>query len=141
MASVPRSKWTIKNVTRGFLDNADSLVKRRTRELDLAEAEYGALSPQWCAAKDRLLEAVNQAAAARGEIFLRRLTLENRYSPDAPDPLLVQRPASTFLCLRSHPVGTDNRRILLEFDNCYAATFSPPAEDLLGRLQITPAGA
>ena len=122
------------------LPREDDLLRGLAEQLETAKATYGELRTEWRAARDHFLEATNDAAAVKGDVFIRRFRLQTAYDTNAPDPLFVQG-ASTFLSLRPRLKDPDQRRIVLAFEDCFAATFSPPGEDalpkyLLGKLGL-----
>jgi hypothetical protein len=79
-------------------------------------------------AHDRWLEAVNDLAAARGEMFIRRVETRFKYSPNDP-PLLLMHSSPTCLYLRPWGFDDDQDPIRITFDRCVAATFSPPNDE------------
>lgn len=64
-------------------------VGRLEEELKNLKASYGALSPEWTAGHDRLLEDMNDMAAAQGRLYIRRLELRVQVLAKPPgDPLV-----------------------------------------------------
>jgi hypothetical protein len=116
---------------------ADDLVARRERRLHEAEDRHGAHTPEWVAAKDQLLEAVNALAAARGDLYLEPVVLNHRRSPNDPALLLLQG-AQTHLYLE--PFDPDQGPIVLTFEQCHSATFSPPNDENLRLSPLHPLG-
>lgn len=106
-------------------------------ELEHLKAEHGELSPEWIAGHDRLLEAMNDQAAAQGQLFIRRVNRRYKFSPNHPAILLIER-AGTRLYLEPWIKDRDQGPIEIAFEHCDAATFSPPNDE---NLQLSPLDA
>lgn len=108
-------------------------MRRLEDELESTKGAYGALSPEWKAAYERFLEAINDQAEAQGELFVRPVRLKYTFGPNDPAMLLVDRP-KVRLYLEPWFDDPDQGPIELVFENCDAATFSPPNDEDLDRL-------
>ncbi len=117
----------------------DETVRRRGEELEHLKVKHGALSPEWIAGRDRLLEAVNDQAAAKGALFIRRVKLEYKFSPNHPATVLIER-GDTRLYLEPWYKDPDQGPIEFLFKNCDAATFSPPNDENLRLSPLDPLG-
>lgn len=120
-------------------DTSDETVSRLENELQSIEAMHGLLSPETLAGRRRLLEAINDRAVARGELFIRQVELQRKFSPNHPAILLTEGPP-TCLYLRPRFDDPDQGPIQLVFNKCYAASFSPPNDENLHLSPLDPLG-